>query len=297
MRKRAPHHLLCLLTVGLLSMAAVAASAAAADLPPNLVVDVRLFEARSTRPDFEAMENLSFFVATDGAGVTDPQWLGTIARQVPDAIIATLAKESVEPQGTLAAFDVTKRSRRFHVSVDLAEFLDRGTFAAKSDVTLLRADKALREFNRDIELRVGQTYVWSSRNLEVSASEYLSHFRDFEDTADRGRLYEKLRDFTFFLLVAVTPHLAEEKSTTPPVSLPAKGIQISDLMSPLGVPIEGEVELLLTLDDAGTPIDVAILRSSIPEVNPQVVGEAASWRFPEAAGQQGFLKLTLEAKP
>jgi hypothetical protein len=57
---------------------------------------------------------------------------------------------------------------------------------------------------------LGQTYVFGSRDLALSASEYVSHFRDFESSDERGKLYENLRAFSFFLVVAVTPRIAEE---------------------------------------------------------------------------------------
>ncbi len=109
-----------------------ASSAAEADIPGNLVVDVRLYEARSASPDFRVMENLSFFVDTEGKGVSESQWLATIARQVPEAFLATLAKETLHVDGTTARFVLSKRSRSLELSFDLNEFLDRGTFAAKA---------------------------------------------------------------------------------------------------------------------------------------------------------------------
>jgi hypothetical protein len=292
MRKEASHFLLALLAL------LAGALEAGTDLPENLVVDVRLYEARSVRPDFQAMDKLSFFVNTDGTAIGEPQWLATIARQVPDSVIATLATDTASIEGNFARLDVAKRSRHFQMSVDLAEFAATGTFSAKAELALSRGDKPVRGFDRTLELRLGQTYVWSSGDLEISASEYLSHFRDFGDADDRGKLYERLRDFTFFLLVAVTPRLADPAvESAPPVPLSAKDLEIPDLESPLGVSIEGEVELLLSLDDFGTPQAITIVRSSIPEVNPRVVGEAASWRFPEAAGKRGLVTLSLTAKP
>lgn len=271
-------------------------AAAGADIPGNLVLDVRLYEARSASPDFRVMESLSFFVDTDGAGVSESQWLATIARQVPEAFLATLANETVDVEGSIARFVLPKRTRSLELSFDLKDFLERGTFAAKAQARLARGEETVRSFDRGVELRLGQTYVFGSRELELSASEYVSHFRDFEDAEERGKLYESLRPYSFFLVVAVTPRLAEDPVSEPvPVSLGSDGIPA--LESPLGVPLVGEILLELTLDSGGAPKDVRILRSSIPEVNSRILGESASFRFPEAAGKTARLTLALHAEP
>ena len=193
----------------LLALALTGAPAAAgADIPGNLVVDVRIYEARSARPDFRVMENLSFFVDTDGTGVSESQWLATIARQVPEAFLAILANETVEVEGSIARFVLPKRTRRLELSFDLKDFLERGTFAATAAARLARGEETVRAFDRKVELRLGQTYVFGSRDLELSASEYVSHFRDFESSDERGKLYESLRAYSFFLVVAVTPRMA-----------------------------------------------------------------------------------------
>ena len=115
--------------------------------PRNLVVDVRLYEARSASPDFRVMEKLSFFVDTEGKGVSESQWLATIARQVPEAFLATLAKETLHVEGATARFVLSKRSRSLELSFDLNEFLDRGTFAAKTQTRLARGDETVRAFD------------------------------------------------------------------------------------------------------------------------------------------------------
>jgi hypothetical protein len=270
--------------------------ARASDVPANLVLDVRLFEARSTQPNFDAMEKLAFFVNTDGTGVSDSQWLATVARQVPEAMLATLASETIVPEGPGARFELDKRSRAFVLEVNLAAYLEKGTFTAAVQVGLRRGDERLREFDREIELRVGQTYVWSGRDLELSASEYVSHFRDFEDTDHRGKLYEKLRGFTLFAVIAVTPRLVD----SPPgdvveVSLPND--LLPKLQSPLQIPLVGEVVLDLVVDSSGKPTAASIARSSLPEVNPRILGEAPQWSFPEAAGKKARLTLKLSADP
>jgi hypothetical protein len=282
----------------LLTLALTGAPAAGADIPGNLVLDVRIYEARSASPDFRVMEKLSFFVDTDGTGVSESQWLATIARQVPEAFLATLANETVDVDGSIARFILPKRTRSLELSFDLKDFLERGTFAATAAARLARGEETVRAFDRGVELRVGETYVFGSRDLELSASEYVSHFRDFESSDERGKLYESLRAYSFFLVVAVTPRMAEEPAPgSEPISVSVDPSVIPPLESPLGIPLVGEIVLDLDIDSKGAPTNARILRSSIPEVNSRVLGESASFRFPEAAGKKARLTLSLRAEP
>ena len=281
-----------------LALTGTPAAAAGADIPGNLVVDVRLYEARSTTPDFRVMENLSFFVDTDGTEVSESQWLATIARQVPEAFLATLANDTVDVDGSIARFVLSKRTRSLELSFDLKDFLERGTFNARAAARLARGEETVRAFDREVELRVGQTHVFGSRDLELSASEYLSHFRDFESSEERGELYESLRAYSFFLVVAVTPRIAEEPAPgSEPVSVSVGPNVIPPLESPLGIPLVGEIVLELDIDSSGAGTNVRIVRSSIPEMNSRILGESASFRFPEAAGKKGRLTLSLRAEP
>ena len=280
-----------------LALARAPTVAAPADIPGNLVVDVRLFEARSASPDFQVTEKLSFFVDTDGTGVSESQWLATIARRVPEAFLATLSSETVEVEGSTARFSLPKRSRSFELSIDLRDFLERGTFAAKATTRLARGEETVRQFERNIELRVGQTYVFGSRELELTASEYVSHFRDFEGTEDRGKLYDGLRPYSFSLIVAVTPRMMDEKTpATEPVTVAVDPSRIPKLESPLGIPMMGEIVLELSVGAGGAPSDVKVVRSSLPEVNARILGETMSYRFPEAAGKKARLPLSLRVQ-
>jgi hypothetical protein len=281
---------------GILALAFAGAPAAGSDVPASLVVDIRLYEARSASPDFRVMEKLSFFVDTDGTGVSESQWLATIARQVPDAFLATLANETMVVDGATSRYVFSKRNRSLELGFDLSGFLERGTFPSKAQARLARGDEAVRAFEQGIELRVGQTYVFGSRDLELSASEYLSHFRDFEDSEARGKLYEGLRPYTFFLIVAVTPRLAEE-TPAEPVTVSLQENAIPPLESPLGIPLVGEIVLELAVDSGGAPTDARVIRSSLPEVNARILGESQSFRFPEAAGKKARLTLSLRAEP
>ena len=287
----------------LLLVALQAASPAPAldDLPSDLVVDIRVFEARSRTPDFKAMEELAFFINTDGQGVSERQWLATVARQAPDSFLATLAFDSLEVDAATAELELEKRSRKLKLSLDLSEFDSEGVFNATVTGELLRRGDSLRSFEQTIELRLGQTFVWSSRDLEMSASEYLSHFRDYKGGEQRGKLYDKLRDYTTFLVVALTlrpaggePALALDDPVT--LDLP-DDVKLPDFESPLGIELIGTIVLELDIDDSGVPTNVKIVRSSIPEVNSRILGEAEAWRFPDARGKRGRLVLELKASP
>jgi len=279
-----------------LALGVAPAAAAGADIPGNLVLDVRLYEARSTSPDFRAMESLSFFVDTDGTGVSESQWLATIARQVPEAFLATLSLATVDVDGSIARFVYPKRARSLELRFDLKDFLDRGTFSAPAVTRLARGEETVREFDRTVELRVGQTYVFGSLELELSASEYLSHFRDFEDADDRGQLYESLRPYSFFLVVAVTPRIADDPGSAP-LEVSVDPDLVPKLQSPLGIPLVGEIVLELSLDGSGAPTEARVVRSSLPEVNSRILGESMAFRFPEAAGKKALLPISLRIEP
>jgi len=64
-------------------------------IPPNLVIDLRLFESRTEYPDDEAMDELRFFIQSDGRSVTADQWLSTVAKKVPDTFLAALGYDTV----------------------------------------------------------------------------------------------------------------------------------------------------------------------------------------------------------
>ncbi len=244
------------------------------------------------------MESLAFFIDTDGAGVSDRQWLATIARKVPDSFLATLKAETIRVEGSAAHLEVAKRSRSFETRIDLSEYLERGTFNATVTGELKRRNESQRAFEKTIELRAGGTFVVSGRGFELSASEYLSHFRDYSDADHRREVYDELRDFGVFLILAVTLRVTDEPEKETPVilSLPPD-VELPVLESPLDVRLIGTIELELDIDANGAPEDVKIVRSSIPEVNPRLLGEASKWRFPNAAGTTGRLILELTAEP
>lgn len=281
----------------LASLSPAAPASSSADIPDNLVVDFRLYEMRSSNVNFQAMSELTFFVDTDGMGITEAQWLGTIARQVPDAFLASLAFDSVPVEGTTASFELDTRSRTIELTLDLSGFLDQGTFPGSLSARLARSDEVIEAFTTEVELRNGQTFVMSSHDLELAASDYLSHFRDYEDADHRGELYSYLRNYSIFLIVAMTPRVAAE-------GLPERidvGIpedeEIPELVSPAGVRLVGTIVLEFDVDAGGVPQEIRIARSSIPEVTPRILGALEDWRFPDHAGRAVRLKLDLEAPP
>jgi len=276
-----------------------AGGAIADEIPANLVADIRIVEARSTTPNFQAMEELSFFIDSDGIGVNEHQWLATIARNVQHSFLATLVLETIPVAASRAEIEVKRRSRSFDVSLDLQAFLSKGVFTADVSAELLRSGESERSFRQAIELQLGKTYIWSGPGLEFSASEYLSYFRDYNDRDARQALYSKLREYTTYLVFAVTLRLDDDASArkAPMVlTLPSETV-LPELASPLGIGLVGTIELELEVDSEGSPTDVRIVRSSLPEANPRLLGEADEWRFPEASGQTGRLVLELEAEP
>jgi hypothetical protein len=283
-----------------LTGAAWSHASSGADVPQELVVDIRIFEARSASPDYQAMEELSFFIDTDGSDVTDVQWLATIAPKVPDSFLASLAFETMPVREDRARFELAKRSQKLDFQVDLSGVMERGTFEAPVSVRLERSDRVEREFEQTIELRVGQTYVFSAHGLELSPSEYLSHLRDYEGSKNRTELYRRLRESASFLIVALTPRIATDGGPTladrVTLQLP-KDVEVPKLESPFDIPVVGLVRLYFDVDANGVPQNIAIARSSLTEVNPLILAEASNWRFPQAAGKKAQLLLELKAEP
>jgi hypothetical protein len=67
--------------------------------------------------------------------------------------------------------------------------------------------------------------------------------------------------------------------------------------SPFGIPLTGEIELELALDDGGSPKEAHIVRSSLPEVNSRVLGAAAAFHLPQVAGKNARVVLPLRLEP
>jgi hypothetical protein len=278
-------------------LAASGSATAQGESPGELVLDVRIFEARSSSPSFALFQNLSFFIDTDGTDVSEVQWLGTIARQVPEAFVAVLAHETLPVSGGRARFGYELRSRGVELDFDLSDLLTKGTFPARLRGAFTEGENERASFERELELRVGQTFVFSGADLELAPSDYLSHFREYRDGGGRARLYEYLRNDVFFLLVAVTPRMASgAPKPVVDVALP-KGVELPELESRVGVELVGTLVLEFDVDGAGAPVSPVVRRSTVPELTPRMLLELADWRFPEAAGRRARLTLKLRAKP
>ena len=271
-------------------------------VPDNLVVGLRLWESRAITPNFAAMSELSFFIMTDGRDVSAMQWPSTLAKQVPDTFLAALVAETVPVEQGVARFEWTTGTRSIHTAIGIENYHPAGTFAARVHSRFLRGSETTREHQREIELQMQRTSVWSSDELEIPATDYLSHFREFEDRESRGLLYELLRPNTFFLIFTATPRLLteEEASLGHPrtLSLPPD-VEPPSLENPTGIPLMGTILLGFELDESGAPVNPQIVRSTFPEANLHVVEEASEWRFPAPEGgpQAARVEIQLDVPP
>ncbi|MGH9461697.1 MAG: hypothetical protein ACRD1X_10805 [Vicinamibacteria bacterium] len=275
-------------------------SAPSYPIPDNLVVDLRLFESRSTAPDFAAMSELSFFIMTDGRDVSATQWPSTLAKQVPDTFLAALIADTVPVEQGVARFEWTTGTRSIRSEIHMESYHPAGTFKAQLQVRFMRGGDTLREHSRELDLQMHRTSVWSSDELEITPSDYVSHFREFADRESRGQLYELLRPNTFFLILAATPRLltdeeAQRWEAAQTLALP-EGVEPPALENPTSIPLKGKILLSFELDENGQPVNPQIARSSFPEANLRVVEEALQWQFPATAGvpQAGRVEIELD---
>ncbi len=268
-------------------------------IPDNLVLDLRLFESRTISPDYTAMSELSFFIMTDGRDVSAMQWPSTLSKQIPDAFLAALIADTVPVEQGVARFEWTKASRSIHTEIRIKNYHPAGTFKAQLHTRFMRSSDTTREHQRELELMMNRTAVWSSDELEIAPTEYLSHFREYADRESRGLLYELLRPNTFFLILAATPRLLteEEEQLGAPqtLSLPP-GVEAPAFANPTGVPLKGTILVSFELDETGGPVNPQIARSSFPEANIRIVEEAMLWQFPVPPGgaQTGQVEIELD---
>ena len=265
-------------------------------IPDNLVLDFRVFESRTEYPDYDAMGSLSFFINTDGRTVTATQWPGSIAKKVPETFLAELIYDTVPVVDGVSRFEWSKGSRSIKTEIRIGAFHPAGTFKAQLESQFARGSRTMKELSRELELQMKRTTVWSATELELAATDYISHFREYKDRDNRGQLYEMLRPYTFFLVLAVTPRVltAEEAVPTRALSLPADA-ELPVMENPGGFPLQGTIVLGFGLDESGAPVNPQVLRSTLPEANIQVLEQSALWRFPasEEPGR-GELEIELE---
>ncbi len=265
-------------------------------IPENLVLDFRVFESRTEYPDYDAMETLSFFIDTDGRAVTATQWPGTIAKKVPETFLAALIFDTAPVVDGVSRFEWSKGSRRIKTEIRIEGFHPAGTFKAQLESQFIRGNRTTKELSRELELQMKRTSVWSSSELEMAASDYISHFREYLDRENRGQLYEMLRPYTFFLIMVVTPRILTEEESVPPrtLSLPADA-EIPMLDNSVGFPLKGTIVLSFGVDESGAPVNPQVLRSTMPEANLQVLAQAARWRFPASKDPgRGEVEIKLE---
>ena len=265
-------------------------------IPEDLVLDFRVFESRTQYPDFEAMGNLNFFINTDGRTVTATQWPGTIAKKVPETFLAALIWDTVPVVDGVGRFEWSKGSSNIKTEIRISEFHPAGTFKAQLESQFVRGKRNTKELSRELELQMKRTTVWSDSELEIGASDYISHFREYKDRDNRGQLYEMLRPYTFFLILAVTPRVltAEEAATARTLSLPVDA-ELPPLGNPTGFPLQGTIVLGFGVDETGAPVNPQVLRSTLPEANIQVLEQSALWRFPVSENPgRGEVELEIE---
>lgn len=260
----------------------------------RLILEVRVFEARMTNPDRQALDALGFSIETDGSDVTPRQWLATISRQLPDAFLAVLGTGTFDLSRGSAELSLPKRRQLWLARFEhRAEEPERLSLAAR----WTSASGIAREMTRSLPAEEGKTFVSSARELELSTTEYISHFRDYEDVDERGRLFDHLRDYSIYLVVATSlRRRAASPAARLSTSMPAEAT-LPELESPFGIQLRGEVELGFEVRTGGVPAQVRILRSSIPEVNPRMLGAVNEWRFPNLVGQQATLSVKVATAP
>ena len=265
-------------------------------IPENLVLDLRVFESRTEFPDYDAMGSLSFFINTDGRTVSATQWPGTLAKKVEETFLAALIYDTAPVVDGVGHFEWSKGSRSIKTEIRIEAFHPAGTFKAQLESQFARGSRTMKELSRELELQMKRTTVWSASELEMAATDYISHFREYKDRDNRGQLYEMLRPYTFFLVLAVTPRVltAEEAVPARALSLPADA-EVPVLENPAGFPLQGTIVLGFGVDESGAPVNPQVLRSTLPEANIQVLEQSALWRFPasEEPGR-GELEIELE---
>ncbi len=269
-------------------------------LPDNLVVDLRVFEARSSNPDLSTLNQLSYFVNTDGRKATANQWLATLANKVSGAWLAQLAYETVPVEQGRARLRLPNGSRSFNLDIDFDSFHPSGLFKAQAAATLMREGEPIRRFEREVYFQLGRTSLWSGSDLELAVTDYISHFREYRDREGRGLLFEKLRAERIHLILAATPRLCRDEETgqlSPKRLTLPPGRVIPELDNPYDVPMKGTVLVGFELDAEGKPVNPQIVRTTLPEANPHILRESLGWRFtvsPRAPGDRMWGRVEVE---
>jgi hypothetical protein len=253
-------------------------------LPKNLIAELRIFESRNANPDRDKLSELDFLIKTDGRGVTANQWLATMVKQVPNASVAALAYDisRVNEDGR-STFRWINGRRSLDVEIRIVARTPPNRFQAEVRSVLRRDEEALSETQREANLQLNRTTIWST---EVEPTDYMSLFRQHQDLETRGLLYEELRSRSVHLLVAISLRVLRDDEIpqlTPfPLSLPP-GVEIPEIENPFDFSVTGDIVVGFELSAEGAPVNPEITWSTLPEINPFILGETKNWRFPSSA--------------
>ncbi len=291
--------------VAAVGLPGAAGSELAAD--SGLAAEVRIFEVRRLSSDFSPIEGLSFRLASDGARVRTSDWLATLARRIPDAYFAQLLTLGPMRERSETIRRRNRRAVRLRLSPLGTE--DPGTGAGHRrfsvELALLRGTATVHTIRREGAVEAGTTLVMSGRDFEIPLSDYLSWFREPGGLEARGQLYERLRGHSIFLALGVSFRADEDRAETDragaaprhPIRLRAPADpHLLDLDNALVGRAKGTVRLRLRLDGEGAPEHTEVLETTLPEVTPRVLGIVSGWRFPQAAGREGRLRLTVASR-
>ncbi len=267
-------------------------------LPKNLIAELRIFESRSANPDRDKLSELDFLIKTDGRGVTANQWLATMVKQVPDSSVAALAYgiARVTDDGR-SAFRWTNGRRSLDVEIRIVSGAPLYRFQAEIHSVLRYDDEPLSENRREAGLQLNRTTIWST---EVEPTDYMSLFRQHRNLETRGLLYEELRSRSVHLLVAISLRVLrdDEMPQLTPLTL-RPGVEVPEIENPFDFPVTGTIVVGFELSPEGTPVNPEITWSTLPEINPFILGETKNWRFPSSAPdinqrKWGRVELNLE---
>ncbi len=261
--------------------------------------EVRVFEVRRPNSDFTPLDGLRFRLETDGRGVRVSQWLATLARRIPEAYLAQLGTFGPFPLEPAGASGAVRRRGGRGIQARLTRDADSEAPEHVSvSLTLLRGDEPAHEFHAsDLGIRVGETVFVSGREFEIPASVYLSWFREPPDREARGRLYERLRNQTIFLVLGVTIREGAGQPAAPRRLRAPDDPRLHDLGPSLVGPSTGRVTLRASVAEDGALDDVQVVETTFPEVMPRVLGIIRDWTFPDASGQAVLLSFPVTAPP
>jgi hypothetical protein len=264
---------------------ALASFGALARLEPSassiLVFDLRVFEVRLPSPDLSRMSRLPWRFPTDGTDFTPGRWLAALGSRIADAWVGALATETLEARDGSARWQWTQGSRAFEIAVAAGP----GESSALSEVTVgFRRTKdgaTVAEGSTTLPIELGETVVWSGASLEMSGTEYLSLFREHSDVTERGQVYQALRRYSIFLALAITARSsATPLPQPPPIEGPPAGYAVPEIDTPFGIPLSGHIRVSFEVGPTGAPEKLRLLRSTVPEANPRILGDVLEWRYP-----------------